>query len=429
MIVKSDLKYKKIPNKMLGYLLLLLPFWWWFLFISPDFIKSGLEINFLLFLWQIFLTFLISFILYYFWIWSAWDAKYLLVLALFIPYIWVVTFIGNIALLTVWYLLLYFIWFYLGKCLFNWQYSKSLYLNIYNDLKEKIIIFLRHSNGNFYKKIIIFRLSKWLIAFFVIFVSIRLARLFLFDEIFVEWWDYNFLLPYIQEYFLYIFIAFIGIFIWVIIWIRWLYWKINQYLSEKLSIKSWIIDIIFLIILFLILISFIIYEYLIKPEEIITMLYRIFTIMLLIALIFIILRYAYKITFSTAETYYVDIKDLKEGDIVDKEYLMKIFHFYVPKNNKSMEMSIKNIEYLKTINLIINRSEVKKLNKRINKLNLLHKNQFEFKPYEKIKILNTFTFWWYILLWFIISFFLWNYLFIQIMNYFLNFIKNGQLHL
>jgi hypothetical protein len=35
--------------------------------------------------------------------------------------------------------------------------------------------------------------------------------------------------------------------------------------------------------------------------------------------------YSYKITFGIAETNYIDIKDLKEGDIVDKEYLVKIF--------------------------------------------------------------------------------------------------------
>lgn len=33
-IVISDLKYKIIPNKYLGYLLLLVPFWWIYLFFS-----------------------------------------------------------------------------------------------------------------------------------------------------------------------------------------------------------------------------------------------------------------------------------------------------------------------------------------------------------------------------------------------------------
>ena len=94
-IVLSDLKYKKIPNKFLGYLLLLIPFYYIYIFFTfPD-------INYLLFLWQIILTFIISFILFYFNIWAAWDAKYLLVLSLFIPYIWIVPFIWNIALITI----------------------------------------------------------------------------------------------------------------------------------------------------------------------------------------------------------------------------------------------------------------------------------------------------------------------------------------
>jgi hypothetical protein len=35
--------------------------------------------------------------------------------------------------------------------------------------------------------------------------------------------------------------------------------------------------------------------------------------------------YSYKITFGIAEMNYIDIKDLKERDVVDKEYLIKMF--------------------------------------------------------------------------------------------------------
>ena len=129
-IVVSDLKNKIIPNKYLGYLLLLIPFYYIYIFFSFS------EINYLLFIWQIILTFIISFILYYFWIWAAWDAKYLLVLSLFIPYIWVIPFIWNIALITILYLFLYFIRFYLWKVLFNKVYRQSLWLNIKQDLTE-----------------------------------------------------------------------------------------------------------------------------------------------------------------------------------------------------------------------------------------------------------------------------------------------------
>jgi len=47
--------------------------------------------------------------------------------------------------------------------------------------------------------------------------------------------------------------------------------------------------------------------------------------MLILYLLFLIIRYSYKITFGIAETYYINILDLKEGDIVDKEYLIKMF--------------------------------------------------------------------------------------------------------
>jgi len=99
-IIISDIKYKKIPNKYLLYLLYLLPLYYSYL------IYFNSSFGILLFIIQIILALIISFILYSIWIWSAWDAKYLLVLALFIPDIWIVPLIWNIAIITLIYLLL-----------------------------------------------------------------------------------------------------------------------------------------------------------------------------------------------------------------------------------------------------------------------------------------------------------------------------------
>lgn len=436
-IVLSDIKIKKIPNKYLKYLLLLLPFWWLFLLLRP---VSWLDIwisetGLLFFFLQVILTLIISFILYNFWIWSAWDAKYLLVLGLFIPHIWIIPFIWNIALLTVWYLFLYFIWFYIWKCLFNWKYSKSLYWNIYNDLKEKLITFLKSWDGNFYKKIVFFRLFKWLVTFLVIFVSLRISRIYIFKDIFENKEKSEWFLDLLQNYHIYLFIAFVWFFIWFLIWFRWLYWKIKNYTIKKSQINWDYIDLFFLSILFLILCSFLVYEYFIDSGVLIKSLYMIFSLYLSIFIIFLILRYSYKITFSIAETYYIDVKDLKEGDIVDKEYLVKMFWkqaslWYL--ETKEEEKIKKNkllypnpTEYFQKIENPIDKETLKKLNKIYKIVNKYHlKNNINHSTNTNIKILLTFAFWWYIFFWIIITFLLWNDIFKFIIDIWIDFIKN-----
>lgn len=410
-IVLTDLKEKKIPNRLLWYMTLILPFYYIYTFYYFD-------INYLFFLWQIILTLIISFILYNFWIWSAWDAKYLLVLWLFIPHIWIVTFIWNIALITIIYLLIYFIWFYFWRCLFNWKYSKNLYINIYIDLKEKLKIYFKSWDWNLYKKVIIFKLFKWLITFLLIFVSIRLSRLFLFSEIFIEWWKYNFLVPYIKDYILYIFIWLIWIFISVFILIKWLYWKIIKYISERIKMSI-------IIFLFILLITFIYYEYNMNPIEIRLFLYRIFSFMLIIYLVFLILRYSYKITFSIAETYYINIKYLKEWDIVDKEYLIKMFWNQVSiwANWNKWFLSPSPINYFKKIKNPIDNENIKILNKVYKTVNNFHKKNNLNQENNNIKVLNTFAFWWYIFIWFIISFLFWNLIIKYFLEIFLKIIK------
>jgi len=430
LIVKTDIKEKKIPNKLLKYLLLLLPFFYIYTFVY-------FEINILFFIWRIILTFLISFVLYYFWIWSAWDAKYLLVLALFIPHIWIIPFIWNIALLTMWYLLLYFIWFYLGKCLFNWKYTKSLYLNIYHDLKDKSTTFLQHWDWKFYKKIIFLKILKWILLFLIIFVSIRLARLYIFADI--KWSVYyNNLVNYLQDYSYYILFVLIWLFFWLIYLFRLVINKIKTFISKKSKIKNnFIIDFTLISILLLCLLRFIIYEYIINPNEIISYLLRIFTFYILLYLIFKILKYSYKVTFSTAETYYVNIKDLKEGDIVDKEYLLKILnhHFtlnYIYKKNISLKWKLKkrliSWNILTFVNKIKNPIEIDWINKIKNLIKcrnyILMKIKKDKKNYlSQIKILNTFTFWWYIFLWFIVTLIFWNKIFSFLVNFSLTIIK------
>ena len=168
---------------------------------------------------------------------------------------------------------------------------------------------------------------------------------------------------------------------------------------------------------------FIYYEYNVNPVEIKLFLYRIFTFMLIIYFIFLILRYSYKITFGMAETYYINIKDLKEWDIVDKEYLIKMFWEQVSlwANWDKWFLSPSPISYFKKIKNPIDNENIKILNKVYKIVNNFHKKNNE--DNNKIKLLNTFAFWWYIFIWFLISFLFWNLIIKYFLEIFLQIIK------
>jgi len=413
-IVNSDLKYKKIPNKYLWYLLLLLPFWYIYVFFSFS------EINYQLFLFQIFLTFLISFILYYFWIWAAWDAKYLLVLSLFIPYIWIVPFIWNIALITLIYLFWYFIWFYWYKITFNKSYRQSLWINIKQDLSEKWEVYKWNKWWSKYKIIL-----KWIVIFLLIFVSIRLFRLYLLEWLFHHnnWLNrFELARKFIEKYNIYL------VFLWILIFIWWLYIlriylnKFKWFIAEKLKLNLEIVWNILLIILTIFLISFISFEYYKNPYEIKLYLFRIFTSYLALYIVFKILKWAYKITFGIAEYQYINIKNLKEGDIVDKEYLVKMFGeqlilWYVKENDekKTKKQRKKYLlfpspsKYFQTINNPIDSETLNAIKKCYFITNKYHKKYTpNFQENKTIKIVNTFSFAPYILWWFLLTFFFKN---------------------
>jgi hypothetical protein len=304
-IISSDLKYKKIPNKYLLYMLFILPFYYLYTFLYFD-------INYLFFPIQIILTIIISFVLYYYWIWSAWDAKYLLVLALFLPQIWIITFVWNIALITIVYLFLYFIWFYFWKCLFDFNYTKSLYTQIYNDLWDKLSIFFKHNNWNYSKKIIFFRILKLILLFLILFVSIRLARLYLFADI-MDSTYFKELMKLAKSYSIYFIILLWLLFLWIIYFFKFLINNLKKYLLKRIEFRNEsTLDIYLILIMLYVLICFVIYEYSINPNEIKTYLFKILTLSIWLWILYKILFYSYEVTFQIAESYFINIKDLNE---------------------------------------------------------------------------------------------------------------------
>gem|GEM_PF-1108019 len=161
---------------------------------------------------------------------------------------------------------------------------------------------------------------------------------------------------------------------------------------KKNNIKLDYIDLFFLSILFIILSSFLIYEYILDSESLFKNLYIIFTFYLAIFIIIIIIIYSYKISFQISESNYIDISDLKEGDIIDKEYLLNIFskQKYLINKYKFLMNKNKNIESIK-----------KPIDKKtLSKLKIIYKivNDYEYskdknhKNIKNIKILKTFSF-------------------------------------
>jgi len=310
-IIFSSIKNKIVPNKYLLYLILLIPIWIFFLYLFPSTIPTyhllEMSFNFKI-LFHFFLTFIISLTLYSLWLWSAWDTKYLLILGLFIPYIGIITFIWNIALLTLVFILWYFVWFYFWKCIFNHTYGKSLILNIKNDLKNKWEIYKKNKWWND-----IYIILKWIIVFFLIFLSFRLIRFYTLNGIYSKYiTQYSIIENISPEYYFYIIIWLISIIFLLIFLFRLLLWKLHLIINKHPKIdkkKAWNI---ILIISFLWLLSFIIYEYFKNPIEISNLLYKIFTLYLFLYLAIKIIIYSYKITFWLNEVEYVNINKLKK---------------------------------------------------------------------------------------------------------------------
>ncbi len=423
-IIESDIRDKLIPNKYLIYLIYLLPFFYLNIFYS-----SNLEVNnHLIFFWQIFLSIFICFIIYYFWIWWAGDAKYLLVLALFLSHIWFFQFIWNIAILVIIYLWLYFLYFYFWKCLIKKNYAKNLYNNIYIDLKDKFLIFIKHNDWHIYKKTSFKIILNRFLIFLFIFVWFRLIRL-IFVQNFIsnkdnisDFWEI------MIKYNIYIWIIIFSIF-WIV---RYYFMKLfilfKNLISKVFNIKYDKTKLLFPILLFIILLSFIIIEYNKNPYEILKYLKKIFTLYISIYIIIKILIYSYKLTFQISETQYIEIQKLEKWEIIDKNYLIKMFweQSCLGGKNKIWILAPDPKQYFLKISNPIDDDTVQKL-KEIYNIVINYHTENKTPNYEKndkIKILMTFAFAPYILVWFFLTFFFQNKIFDFINTLFIDFIKS-----
>lgn len=439
LILKSDYSKKIIPNKILLYLLYSLPH------ALILYYLSGIDVSYTKIMIEILIAFMVSFWLYYYGVWSAWDAKYLLILALFVPHVWILALIWNISLITLAYLWLYFLYFYLFKSLINIKYWKSLFINIKNDLSEKLKYYLVNQEGIFNKTSATLKLIKVFIWFLILFVALRLSRIYLIDYFQVYWndniWNNQWLLgtlfTFAENNYSYIFFAWILLFIWLIFLLRKIYIKIRLFLVTRIKnkisnvtgINEEHIDIVFLGILGVWLCSFIYSQYLITPYEIKNSLKLIFTYYIAIWLLVKIFIYLYKVAFQVAEQDVIDIKDLKVWDIIDKPFLLKNFAtekcLWAYWNKKGI-LYPSPWEAIAQLDTPITKESLKLLKKIYKISNDHHKNENKknFSPLETIKILKTFAFSWYIFIWFILTFLYWETIFQYIIDSFITILKS-----
>lgn len=418
-IIISDIKAKIIPNKYLIYLLYVLPFYYLYLIFFLGFYPN------ILIIW---LSLFITFLLYYFWIWWAWDAKYLFVLSLFIQNIWIIPFIWNIAILIIIYLFSYFLYFYLWKTIILPNYWIGLYKNIFNDLKDKFLTYITNYEWEIKLKTSLKIILNRILTFLFFFVWIRLTRLIFINNFFSNKENSSYFWDLLKNYHIYLWLLMFILFWSLRYGFRVIFKSSKKFIFKNFWIKADKTKILFPLILSFLLIFIITYEYRVNPYEIWNFFYKLFTVYLYLFLFSKIFLYCYKLTFNIKETYYIEINSLKENDIVDKDYLIKLFaeqeclwygskDWLLAPNPKLFFSKIENPIDKYTCEKLIEIYNI------VNNFHLTNKSAF-FHENNKIKVLKTFAFAPYIFSWFILTYFFQDNIFKIIFSIFWNIFKS-----
>ena len=302
-IVYTDRIQQKIPNRDLLFLLLLIPFWYIYGFVFWIF----WNIDITLFIVQILITLGVWFWIYFADIWWAGDAKYVCVLWLFIPHIWILSFIWNIWVVTLGYLLVYFLWFWFWKNLWIKQRRQDFLTNIWIIKKNQFL----HKHWKQTTREVIFELLKSLNIFLLAFLALRFFRFFLLAHL----WNTYDVVSLLQQYGMYLLVASIVLTFALIIIMKKIY-----HVLKKFVFRSKKDEVYFLCFISIIWIILLLYWYSLNPQYFSEKIILIFTLYLFLYLIFRFFWEACKITFKMQEQPLVHVDDIKEGMIIDKEW-------------------------------------------------------------------------------------------------------------
>ncbi len=326
-ILVQDWREHIIKNKYLFILFLL--------FIPYFFIWNFEILNVIYnFFWILFLVF----ILYSLRIWWAWDAKYLLVLSMYLSQIHIFSFIWNIAIITLLLLIGLFI-----KNIFiknnKWEYLHSI---IIRDIISKEKHFLDEIKS--WRNNMIFSILNSLNAFFLIFIVIRLLRITLIEK----YW-YLFIKDGQIQIVLILLLIFFSILLFL--WLRKIFQRLKKYMSSHTNFTENEIQSIWNIVFFIITSTLLYIDFLNNKATFFEQMYRIFTLYLFIYIIVKFFIYIYQKSFIDMERITIHVSELQVWDIIDRQFYQKSIQNISKKN--LFHRNMKEIEDVDNIRKLI----------------------------------------------------------------------------
>ncbi len=347
-IVLSDMRYQKIPNKELLYLILISPLAWHTLHLN----WAWDAISFMYFTLQFLSVAFFGFWLFHFRVWGAGDTKYILVLSLFIPHISFFWFILNTFLLTI-------LWIALGFWLFWCKKIWSIKSCTNYFSKENYMLLLQ---GKSISRAM-FQLSTYVLYFLLFFSVIRFVRIYVIEYL----WSVDISWSLLRSPIV------IGGSIWIILLI-WLVLYVLRHPMYHTITNKYIRDgknrLIIRFASIALLSSFLYLEYRVLEDIFLQHIQKILTLYLCIYLLIRLLIAMYHSFCLQAESILIPIKKIKKWMVIEK---------------KSSQLPA---EIYKKIHRCLTKSDIKLLKK--------HK-------ISEVYVRETFSFWPYILWWFLIT--------------------------
>jgi len=182
------------------------------------------------------------------------------------------------------------------------------------------------------------------------------------------------------------------------------------YLTNICVRRGWRVDVelVFVAILTVLLLACLLCEYIRDPADIQHRLFLIFTLYLALYVVFRIVYHSHVFVFHLSEQDMIPVGDLRNGDIVDKPYLIKIFGSQVAfgtLENPGLPSSDPK-KYFEGIENPIDEETVEMLRKTYRTVNEYHATQKtpNFQEITAIKVLKTFPFAPYIFLGFCMTY-------------------------
>lgn len=353
-IVKSEYKYKKIPNQLL-LLLLWFNIWYILTSVTEFHLESSLIKLWILLFWVV--------ILYFFKIWNPSYLKYIFVSSIFFLWVWEISYISNIFFIILLYIVLYFFYYYLD-ILISMKKIKSHIRAIKAKTIWDFKWWFDENKKNLALKIII--IIFW---FFATFVLIRLIRLYI-------QWEVSGL------YFVYqIDNITINTVIFIFIWL-FLVTALLQRFYQKYLLTNYKM----LILLVLVTISFLVYEFMYDYEFISKYLHKIFTFLIFLFLLVMIVVRMWKYLFFDNDSKIIRYTQLKEWNIIDK----KIISTYLVWQQSLKEINVAAI--IKNIKNPIDTEGCEEIKKLIKQNDNFLKKEWLDSPPNIIRIYNQFLF-------------------------------------